>query len=129
MQTIELSKPLLVNGKELTELPCDMDAVTVDQYIKAEALSNAKRANEGASPALQEVDYGFHLYLGFMGVVSADPSIDVADLERITGRDLVKITGIGRFFALGADAGDATESTSEKQSESTPKKATQASTK
>lgn len=129
METISLARPLLVNGKELTELKCDMDAVTVDGFIRAEALSNAKRDNRGASAAMSEIDYGFHIYLGFEGIMAADQSIDIADLERIRGRDIVKIMQVGRFFALGADSGDSGESSSEAQSESTPTSSTQARTK
>lgn len=118
METIKLRRPLLVNGRELTELSCDMDAIGPDEFIRAEALANAKRNNEGAPSSVAELDTGFHLYLGFMGVCAADPSVDVADLERIRGVDLVRIAGVGRFFALGADGGS-TESDSDEPSEST----------
>lgn len=128
METIELRRPLLVNGKKLTELPCDMDAIGPDEFIRAEALANAKRNNEGSPSSMAELDTGFHLYLGFMGVCAADPSVDVADLERIRGVDLVRIAGIGRFFALGAD-GDSTESGSDEPSESTATSTTAAPSK
>lgn len=119
METIKLSKPLLVNGEERAELKCDMDAVSVESFVRAEALSNARRGNEGGIASMAEVDYGFHLYLAFEGCVAADPSVDVADLERLTGRDLVKLMQVGRFFALGADGGSTDEGSGE-PSESTP---------
>ena len=129
METIELSRPLKVNGKDLTELQCDMDEVSVDAFIRAEALSNAKRGNEGSSAAMSEIDYGFHLYLGFEGIIAADPSIDIKDLERIKGRDLVKIMQVGRFFALDADSGDSPEGGLEAAQESTPTSSARASSK
>ncbi|OUO32252.1 hypothetical protein [Olsenella sp. An293] len=128
METIELRRPLLVNGKKLTELPCDMDAIGPDEFIRAEALANAKRNNEGSPSSMSEIDYGFHIYLGFEGIMAADQSIDIADLERIRGVDLVRIAGIGRFFALGAD-GDSTESDSDEPSESTATSTTAAPSK
>lgn len=129
METIKLKTPLKVNGKDLTELKCDMDGVTVEGFIRAEALSNAKRENRGMSAPMTEVDYGFHLYLGFEGIMAADPSIDISDLERIKGGDIVKIMQAGRFFAIGADSGDSGESGSEAASENTPTSSTQAHTK
>lgn len=128
METIELSRPLLVNGEERTALKCDMDAVGVEAFIRAEARSNAKRNNEGGIASMAEVDYGFHLYLAFEGCVAADASVDVADLERLTGRDLVRLMQVGRFFALGADGGS-TESGSDEPSESTPTSTTSAHTR
>lgn len=120
MQTIQLKTPLKVNGKDLTELPCDMDGITPEAYIKAEALANDKRGNEGSAAVMAEIDYGFHLYLGFMGIIAADSKIDISDLERVKGRDLVKIASVGRFFALGTDAEDSAESSSDDASGSTP---------
>ena len=105
MQTIDLHNPLMVNGKELSTLKCDMDAVDAEGFIRAEALSNAKRNNEGSVASMAEVDYGFHLYLAFEGVKAAMPEVDATDLERIKGRDLVQLMQVGRFFALGADGG------------------------
>ena len=120
METIKLGRPLLVNGEERAELKCDMDAITFDGFCRAEARANAKRQAEGGgAAALAEQDYGFHVYLAFEGCVAADPSVDVADLERITGRDIVKLMQVGRFFALGAD-GASRGSGSDEPSESTP---------
>lgn len=128
MDTIQLKRPLKVNGKDITELKTDFDAITPEAFIRAEALANAKRANEGAGASLMEVDYGFHLYLAFEAVKAADPSVDTADLERVTGPDLIKLMQAGRFFAVGAD-GDSLESSSDGQSGSTPTNTPQARTK
>ena len=128
MDTIRLRQPFKVNGKDMSELKLDFDSITPEGFIRAEALSNAKRSNQGASASLAEVDYGFHLYLAFEAAVCADPSVDIADLERITGRDLVQLMQAGRFFALGAD-GDSTESGSDEPSASTPTNSAPARTK
>ena len=129
METIKLSKPLLVNGVKMTAVKCDMDAITFDGFCRAEARANAKRQAEGGgAAALAEQDYAFHVYLAFEGCVAADASVDVADLERLTGRDLFRFMQVGRFFALGAD-GDSTGSGSDEPSESTPTSTTSARTK
>lgn len=128
METIKLSRPLMVNGEGRSELTLDFDAITTEAFIRAEALSNAKRNNEGSSASLAEVDYGFHIYLAFEAAIAADASLDMADLERVTGRDLVQLMKAGRFFALDAD-GDSTEGGSVEPSESTATSTTPAPTK
>lgn len=128
MEVIKLINPLKVNGKELAELSCDMDAIDAEGFIRAEALANAKRNNEGSTAPLVEVDYGFHLFLAFEGVKAAMPEVDTTDLERVKGRDLVKLMQVGRFFALGADGGSQ-ESSSDAPSESSQESSTAAPTK
>ena len=127
-EVIKLSNPIKVNGKELAELKCDLDAIDAEGFIRAEALANAKRNNEGSSANLAEVDYGFHLYLAFEGVKAAMPEVDTTDLERVKGRDLVQLMKAGRFFALDAD-GDSEESSSDGPSESSQESSTAAPTK
>lgn len=128
MEVIKLINPLKVNGRELSELKCDMDAVDAEGFIRAEALSNAKRNNEGSVASMAEVDYGFHLYLAFEGVKAAMPEVDTTDLERVKGRDLVQLMQVGRFFALGADGGSE-GSSSDAPSESSQESSTAAPTK
>lgn len=128
MEVIKLISPLKVNGKELSELMCDMDAVDAEGFIRAEALSNAKRNNEGSVASMAEVDYGFHLYLAFEGVKAAMPEVDTTDLERVKGRDLVQLMQVGRFFTLVADGGSE-GSSSDAPSESSQESSTAAPTK
>lgn len=104
MDTIKLRKPLLVNGKELGELPYDLEAVSVEQFIRAEALAKTKTGGDFAVSVVEN-DYSFHLELGFAAIMAADPSIDVADLDRISGRDLMEVMRVGRNFI-----GDSSES-------------------
>lgn len=128
MEVIKLINPLKVNGRELSELKCDMDAVDAEGFIRAEALSNAKRNNEGSVASMAEVDYGFHLYLAFEGVKAAMPEVDTTDLERVKGRDLVQLMQVGRFFTLVADGGSE-GSSSDAPSESSQESSTAAPTK
>ena len=112
MDTIKLRQPLKVNGRELTELPYDHDAVSVDQFIKAETLAKSK-AGDTIVVGVAESDYSFHLELGFAAIMAADPSIDVSDLERITGRDLMEVMRAGRNFI-----GDSSDTQDEEPTES-----------
>ena len=116
MSTISLSHPLKVNGKDLRELECDLSKVTVDDFAEAEKRSGEKK---GGAVTVVENDYTFHLYLGFMGITKAMPEVDIADLERVHGKDIAKIMGEGRFFFYAQEAEGSQERASEEQSEST----------
>lgn len=125
MQTIELNKPLKINGKDVTSLDCDMDAVTVDGFAEAEKRAADKR---GAAVTVAESDYLLHMYLGFEGIIATDQRIDVSDLERLKGRDLARVIQAGRFFFIGSDEDSADES-SEAASASTATSTAAAPTK
>lgn len=122
MDTIKLRKPLLVNGKELAELPYDFDKVGSDGFGRAENRAKKGRAQAGMTVELFENDYNFCLQLGFEGIMAAEPSIDIADLERMTGADVARVMSIGRFFILGSavEPEDSPEKGSDEPSESTP---------
>ena len=133
METISLARPLLVNGKELTELPYDTGAVSVDSFIKAESLAKSK--SEGFAFSAAENDYAFHLELGFAAIIAADPHIDIADLDRIAGPDLVAVMRVGRNFigdsseSQGGGSSESPDGTSGGQPESTPTSTARASSK
>lgn len=112
---IELDRPLLVNGAERRNIPYDVTKITADQMCEAEALS--KRGTEFCSKVC-EMDYAFHLHLGFQAAIACDPSLDVSDLRRVAGPDLKKFMDVGRFFMTASD--DAEEPTSDEQCASTP---------
>ena len=117
MSTISLSHPLKVNGKDLRELECDLSKVTVDDFAEAEKRSGEKK---GGAVTVVENDYTFHLYLGFYGIAKAMPEVDIADLERLHGRDIAKVMGEGRFFFFDAGQEGSEGSSSEEPSASTP---------
>lgn len=117
MQEIELRHPLKVNGKDYKVLKCDMDAVTVDGFMRAE--DQAKKGREGVA-SVMEMDYTFHLYLGFEGIVAAMPEVDVSDLKRLRGVDVTHVMQAGRAFLTGSADGDSEEETSDDAPEPTP---------
>lgn len=99
MNELKLSTPLLVNGQKLETLSYDTNAITVAHFAEAEARKlKATTAKAGGLAGAAEMDYSMHLYLGMMAVVAINPKIDISDLERISGPDVMALMRIGRNF-------------------------------
>lgn len=112
-ESITLRKPLTINGKKKSKLTYDAELITGEQYIEA--------CRKSASPGeinIAEADYALHFYLGCEAIIAKNPDIDLSDLERVTGTDLMKISTIGRNFTLSA-AEDYEDETSEEPTGST----------
>lgn len=99
-ETIFLQKPLKVNGKDLTQLDYDIDAISIEHISRAEAeKAKVLGKNSVAGMKLAQTDLLLHMYLGFQAIMICQPEVDIEDLKRITGYDLTQIAGIGtRFF-------------------------------
>lgn len=110
--TIYLSKPLKINGINVTDLTYDTNEITVEQFNQADIMSHEKATKTGkVSSLVAETDVTFALYLGFFAIIAVNPDIDIMDLERITGKDLWKIAQIGRlFFSTSAEEEEEEES-------------------
>ena len=110
--TIYLSKPLKINGINVTDLAYDTNEITVEQFNQADIMSHEKATKTGkVSSLVAETDVTFALYLGFFAIIAVNPDIDIMDLERITGKDLWKIAQIGRlFFSTSAEEEEEEES-------------------
>ena len=76
-----------------------------------------------------EQDGNLHLYLGMEAIIAVNPDIDIADLERIKGFDLVQITRIGRNFISGNAEETSNQKDLGKESEVIPESITQESVK
>jgi hypothetical protein len=122
---LKLKTPILVNGKEVSDLAYNTENITSLHFCEADAKKRMAcgAKNVSVTPAV-ELDYGMHLYLGFAAIVSSNASIDFADLERIKGADVVDVMKIGRNFILKSE--DSAQSNSDEQSEITPDTSTQA---
>lgn len=122
---INLVNPITVNGKPVTELRYNTMEITGALFCEADSkrrlVSGAK--NVSIAPAV-EFDFGMHVYLGYAACVAADPTIDMSDLERIHGSDIVKIMAVGRNFIMNSE--DSTQSNSDEPSETTAAPTTQA---
>lgn len=132
MDTIKLKNPLKVNGKDVAELKLDFDLLTVDGFIRAEGEANKAKGDAAGSSLLVEGDYTYHLYLAFEAICATTPEIDMNDLGRLSGPDVMSVMRAGRFFIMQSAAGEDGESTpetSEAPSGGTPTSSTPARTK
>ena len=126
METLKLKNPIMIDGKEVTEVTHDSNEI--DGILFATAESKRKAAaglkNTTITPAA-EFDFGLHLYLGFAAIVAVNPSYDFSDVERIKGHDVVEVMAIGRNFML-ASAQEQPENDSGEPTEITPESTTPA---
>ena len=114
-QTIVLHAPIEIDGETRTELTYDPSQITISQFAAAEAAAKRKATN---LVALAEFDYTFHFYLGAYSIIAVNPRIDVTDLERIKGPDIIQLVEVGRFFTMRSEERE--ESNSDEQSGTTP---------
>ena len=121
--TFNLHNPISINGKSHEALAYDTNEITALLFTEAEAKrkSAAGLKNVTITPAV-EFDFGLHLYLGFAAIIAKNPECDFTDMERIHGTDLIDIMAVGRNFLLKSE--DATPSSSDEPSETTPKPTT-----
>lgn len=99
-QKITLHTPIEIDGETRTELTYDPSQITISQFAAAEAAAKKKATN---LVAIAEFDYTFHFYLGAYSIIAANPGIDVSDLERIKGLDIMQLIEVGRFFTMRSD--------------------------
>ena len=99
MDKLTLTTPVFINGKKVKELLYDASAITVGMFAEAEARKLRKKKKKGGGFAgACEMDYSLHLYLGMMAIIAVNPEIDVTDLERVSGPDVMQLMRIGRNF-------------------------------
>lgn len=98
-EKIILSKPIKVNGSDVKELSYDIDSITPEQYLEADARASTGLAAKGIQNMnLAEFNSALHFYLGCYAIISLSQSIDIMDLMRVSGRDINKIRKVGRIF-------------------------------
>lgn len=101
---LTLKKPVLVNGKKVDELSYDTDEITAALFAQADACKRMTGGrNAAAMVPAAEFDFSLHLYLGFAAIIAVNAQYDFSDLERISGRDLLDVMGIGRNFMLRSE--------------------------
>lgn len=121
---ITLNNPITINGKPVKELAYDANEITSAMFAEADARKMvASGAKSGNLSGAVELDYGLHLYLGFAAITAVNPEIDIADLERIKGPDVMQVMRVGRNFIISSAAGSE-EGNSDEQLETTPELST-----
>lgn len=130
---LKLNNPIEVNGKTLDSLEYDFNEITCELYTMAANYADAKtmQVNQQGRPsaAVMEQNVSLHMYIGMAAVMAVHPEIDVVDLERIKGVDLIRITQLGRNFTIGRSEELLEQDSLEEQSEATPESITQESKK
>lgn len=117
--TLVLDNPIIINGKEVKELTYDPQEITAEHFSIACAKSASLEKTKTLTLKVKENDYALHLYLGMMSIIAINPDIDVSDLERIKGFDVLSLTNIGHFFTLRKRAVPSEENSSDERSENT----------
>lgn len=116
---ITLRKPIEINGRKVTELTYDAEEITNDMFLQACAQSAELSKTKTISLKVRENDYALHLYLGYMAIIAVNPDIDIMDLQRIKGEDILQIVDIGLLFTLRRSEETSEESNSDEQSGNT----------
>ncbi len=98
MNKIYLKTSLFINGVEVKELTYDANQITALQFSVACAASADVDKTKAFALKMRENDYSLHMYLGFMAIIAVNPHIDIKDLERIKGLDILQIANVGFFF-------------------------------
>lgn len=128
-EKLQLRNPIEINGKKIESLEYDFNEITCELYTMASNYADAKtlRANQQGRPsaAIMEQNASLHMYLGMAAAIAVNPEIDVTDLERMKGFDLIKITALGRNFIAGRSEGLSDQNSLEEPSEVTPGSSTQ----
>lgn len=121
---IKLRNPIMIDGKNVSEIAVDTDEITAMQYAEADTRRRiaAGVKNIAVIPAV-EFDFGLHPYIGFAAAVAANPGYTFADLERVHGADMIEFCEVGRNFLLKSE--ELPESNSDEQSENTAEPITQ----
>ena len=98
---LKLENPIMINGQQRDVLTYDAQEITAVLFTEAESRKLSAIASKAGNRAgAVELDYGFHLYLGFAAIVAVNPDIDMSDLERLKGRDVLEVMKIGRNFII-----------------------------
>ena len=94
MDKIKLLHALKVTGVERKELEYDTELLTAEQFINCSTRAGL------VSNRVMELNATLHEQLGQTAIMNADRDVDSADLDRLTGRDIVSLAQIGRSMFM-----------------------------
>lgn len=114
-ETLRLSSPIKVNGEVLRELSYDVQNLTVLDIMTAGRNKARAFGNADLSQKVAELDAELHFFVGMQAIIKQNPSIDVSDLNNLSGSDAYKLMQIGRSF-FKVDSSEEELNTSEEQS-------------
>lgn len=114
-EILKLSSPIKVNGEVLRELSYDVQNLTVLDIMTAGRNKARAFGNMDVSQKVAELDTELHFFVGMQAIIKQNPSIDVSDLNNLSGSDAYKLMQIGRSF-FKVDSSEEELNTSEEQS-------------
>lgn len=97
-ETLKLTSPIKVNGETLKELQYDVQKLTVSDILTAGRNKSKALGNMDVSQKVAELDTELHFFVGMQAIIKANPSIDVTDLNNLSGSDAYKLMQVGRSF-------------------------------
>jgi len=94
-EILKLSKPVMINGSEVKELPYDFENMTAKDKLDA-----GKKMKVAQIPIsnVEELDSDYHFFLFVQAVCKADSSIDINDVMRISAKDAREAGKLARSF-------------------------------
>lgn len=117
---IKLLNPITINGKSVDTLNYDTNEITAAAFAQADSNKVNQQQHKGNLAGAVELDYALHIYLGFAAITAVSPEVDMTDLERIKGSDVIEIMKIGRNFITERSEERSDPELSEDVSETTP---------
>lgn len=90
MEKLRLLHAIDVNGEERKEFEYDTELLTAEQFIGCSTRAGL------ISNRVMELSATLHEQLGQLAIINMNQEVDVSDLSRIKGRDIVAIANIGR---------------------------------
>lgn len=97
-ETLKLNTPILVNGEKIKELDYDVQRLTVSDILTANKNKLRAMGNVDTSQKVAELDTDLHFFVGMQAIIKLNPSVDVSDLNNLSGCDVYKLMQIGRSF-------------------------------
>lgn len=110
-KTFKFRKPILVEGKTVSELDYDEEEITVDLYGKA--------CEQGAVPtSIKEINDKLHVMVFWAAVMAVNHEVEFTTLNQVKGiKDILAMGDIGRNFIIRSESPE--ENNSEERSEDT----------
>lgn len=97
-EVLKLSSPIKVNGETIKKFEYDVQRLTVNDILTANKNKLRALGNVDTSQKVAELDADLHFYVGMQAIIKLNPSVDVTDLNNLSGCDAYKLMQIGRSF-------------------------------
>ena len=110
-EILKLNSPIKVNGETIKQFEYDVQRLTASDILTANKNKLRALGNVDTSQKVAELDTDLHFYVGMQAIIKLNPSVDVSDLNNLSGGDAYKLMQIGRsFFRPDSSAEESTSS-------------------